>query len=159
MRTARLFGDLGLLEQGVEVAVGFGVRPLEGLLGVAELIRSSVYQVGSLSVGPDGLSFTLLNPPLRMGAFSSVRLTVDGVPVPPSDGRLGARGSELRRFDSIDRDHPIALPIGEPTDFLVALETPLAGRRHVRLELQSVAIPPLVWMEFEDEVASARSSP
>ncbi|MCI4360561.1 MAG: hypothetical protein L3J91_02570 [Thermoplasmata archaeon] len=150
MRTARLRGDLSLIKQGVEVAVGFGVRTLEGLAELGELLEHSVYEPRSLARTPDGCRFILLNPPLRMGAFSSVRIFLDGAPVDPS--RVGIDGPDgiARSIDSVTAASPITLPIGLRSRFAVRATTVPAGRHRLRIELQSVAIPPLVWFEFED---------
>ena len=153
MRAARLRGDLSLVHQGFEIAAGFGVRSLEGLVSVAELLESSVYEAGSLRRTPTGFSFTLLNPPLRMGAFRELRVIVNGVAIPGAlaSVRLGDPPTETG-LNAVDREHPVVLPVGERSRFEVRTPAPATGRLQVRLELQSVAIPPRVWFEFSDDV-------
>jgi hypothetical protein len=46
----------------------------------------------------------------------------------------------------------VTLPIGRRTLFTLGGVDRTARKRHVRLELISVAIPPLVWYEFVDEL-------
>lgn len=160
MRTARLRGDLSLLRQGVDVAIGFGVRSLGGLVSVAELLESSVYERGSLTATPSGFSFTFLNPPLRMGAFSALRLSWNGARVPPEDAQVRTTGSaQPRSFASVDRAHPFVLPVGARTHFEVHLPRAEPGTQRVRLELESVAIPPLVWFEFAEVARSPGAAP
>lgn len=159
MRFARLGGDLRLLRGGVRIALDFGVHTVEGLALTAELLSRDVYEAHSFRRTPSGLRFVLRNPPLRMGAFSGLTLHVDGVPVPPERAvvRPGSEGDGVRLSD-IDAEHPVVLPIGVRTEFRWEA-TPLSGRTHrVRLDLQSVAIPPKVWLEFVDE-AHAESGP
>ena len=152
VRAARLRGDLSLVAQGIEVAAGFGVRSLEGLVSVAELLEHSVYEPASLHTVPGGVSFVLRNPPLRMGAFSALRLLWNGSPVPPGACTvLAPPEARPRRFSEIDRSAPITLPIGRRSRFFAGV-VPGEGSQRVRLELQSVAIPPKVWLEFSDEV-------
>ena len=159
MRSARLRGDLSLLRQGIEVAVGFGVRSLEGLVSTAELLESSVYEAGSLRRTPGGLSFTLLNPPLRMGAFRGAAVLWNGVQVPSGSVTLRfADGSPDRRLDGIDREHPVVLPVGIRTVVELDGVAPVEGAQRVRLELHSLAIPPRVWLEFTDSVRSIGAS-
>ncbi|MCI4340260.1 MAG: hypothetical protein L3J73_03210 [Thermoplasmata archaeon] len=159
MRTGRLFGDLSLLEQGVEVAAGFGLRSIEGLVDVAELLEQSVYEPRSLRRTPTGFGFTLLNPPLRMGAFSSLKLIWNGTAVDASEASIILPDAAPRSFGSIDRSNPVSVPVGRRSRFEVASETVVDGRHHLRLELQSVAVPPLVWFEFSDELRAPDAAP
>jgi hypothetical protein len=152
MRSGRLRGDLALLTQGIEVAVTLGVRSLEGLAGVAELIEHSVYEHRSLARTPDGLTFVLRNPPLRMGAFSSIRVLVDGIAIPPEATAFEMGGLARVLMNTVDRDRPVTLPVGERTRVHLQCAPPVGDRVHLRLELQSVAIPPRVWFEFSDTV-------
>jgi len=152
MRNARFRGDLSLAHEGLQVVLGFGVGSLHGLLGVAELLERSVYEPASLRRTPDGFEFTLLNPPLRMGAFRSARLLWNGVAVAPD--RVAVRpglAATWIPFSAIDAAHPVDLPVGERNVFRAHPEPAPAGRQRVRLELHSVAIPPMVWFEFADE--------
>jgi hypothetical protein len=148
----RLRGDLALLTQGVEVAVGFGVRSLEGLADVAELLEHSVYEPRSLRRTSLGFAFTLLNPPLRMGAFSSIRLLWNDAVVDPDRVALSLPGGVRRTLASIGRDAPVTLPVGQRAHLEVTANSVQTGRPHLRLELQSVAVPPLVWFEFSDDL-------
>ncbi len=141
-----------LLRQGLAIEGQFGTHPLEAMLWVARTVEESVYQPESLVRTATGVAFTLANPPLRAGAFSSVRVGVDGQP-PRSEGvRVRSPGSAgWRDASGLSRTDPLELRPGEPIEFEV---TTSAGRhprqRTVRLEFQSVAIPPLVWLEFTD---------
>jgi hypothetical protein len=152
MRYCRLRADLALLRESVEVAVGFGLRSLEGLVDVAELIEQSVYEPRSLRRTAGGFQFTLLNPPLRMGAFSSVKLLWDGATVEPSLAAMELPRAASRTLGSVTRADPITIPIGQRTAIAVQATNLARGRHHVRLELRSVAVPPLVWIEFTDEL-------
>ncbi|HEY6238742.1 MAG TPA: hypothetical protein VIZ68_06120 [Thermoplasmata archaeon] len=149
MRNARFRGDLSLAREGFDVVLGFGLGSLHGLVSVAELLQSSVYEERSLRRSSDRFEFTLLNPPLRMGAFRSARLIWNGTPLPAD--RAGVRSSPASQvvpFSSIDDAHPFIFPTGQRTVFTAHPEPATPGRQSVRLELQSVAIPPLVWFEF-----------
>jgi hypothetical protein len=152
VRTGRLRGDLALLTQGVEVAVGFGVRSLEGLVDVAELLEHSVYEPKSLRRTSRGFAFTLLNPPLRMGAFSSIRVLWNDVAVDPNCVALSLPGGVRRDLRSVGRDTPVTLPVGQRAHLEVTADRVDRGRHRLRLELQSVAVPPLVWFEFSDDL-------
>lgn len=149
----RLASIFSLLRQGVTLGVDYGSRSVETLLSVAETVEGSVYEMGSLRVSKGDLEFRLANPPLRVGAFRQVRAVVDGVPVAPDATRfrVGA-GTGWRSADVLDPDHPLELRPGVPTEFLLAgVGRPGRGPVHLRLEFESVAIPPLVWCEFSDE--------
>ena len=152
--------DLSLVRQGVTIGYQFGVRSIEELGRIAELVERSVYERHSLTRTPEGLRFTLLNPPLRMGAFSSLGLLLDGVPLPPERSWVRTGREDRRSFSSVDRDHPVTLPIGSRTT-IEAEVSPSAnkGAIRVRLDLRSVAIPPRVWFEFTDEPHEAAGVP
>jgi len=152
MPCGKLRCDLSLLRQGVSVAVGFGFRSLEGLVDVAQLVEQSVYEPRSLTRTPSGFGFTLLNPPLRMGAFSSVRLLWNGVAVDPQRAALCLPGSVPVRLSSVGLTDPVTLPVGRRTRFTVEAEEVARGRHQLRLELQSIAVPPRIWLEFSDEM-------
>jgi hypothetical protein len=150
VRDYRLQSILSLARQVLALGVEFGAHSLEALVWVARTVEESVYVAGSLARTPTGFRFALANPPLRTGAFSSVRVLVDGRPIPSDHVRL--RPGPLapwRTVSSIGPDRPLELRAGTPTEFeadwrLGPKPTPLT----IRLELQSVAIPPLVWLEF-----------
>jgi len=151
MRPGHFRGDLSLLRQGIRVAAGFGFHSVEGLVSVVELLEHSVYEAHSLTIGPSGFSFVLLNPPLRMGAFSAVRLFWNGAAVPADAAFIRPGGTTTAiPFSAVRRETPVTIPIGRRTVFLARPESRSPGRQRVRLELQSVAIPPLVWFEFAD---------
>ena len=156
MGTLHLRAALSLLRQGTAVGWDFGLRSVEELARVAELIQHSVYQAGSLERTDRGVAFVLLNPPLRMGAFSSATIHWDGALVPPTRATVaaGAR-AQPRPLESITREQPLIFPLGEPTRFDLVFDQVASGHHAVRLELRSVAIPPLVWMEFTDSVHDA----
>ena len=156
MRFARFRGDLGLLRDGAKVAYEFGLPTLTGLVAVADLLAHDVYEPHSLRRTEDGLRFTLRNPPLRMGAFYRLRVAVGGQPVPPEDASVWPGGAAAEvPFSGIDREHPIGLPVGVRSEFRLRLAPVPAGRLCVRLELHSVAIPPVVWFELVDEPRAA----
>lgn len=151
----RRFGSwLSLLRQGLSIERVFGRHSLEALVSVAETIEESVYERGSLARTPNGFSFRLSNPPLRIGAFSSLRLIVDDAPVTAERVRLrGGRGLPWRSTADISKEHPLALAPGDRIEFAVEDTLPEgAPELRIRLELQSTAIPPLVWFEFRDDL-------
>ncbi|MGA8604258.1 MAG: hypothetical protein WB788_04235 [Thermoplasmata archaeon] len=152
MSDHRLGPALSMVRQGLSVGREFGLHSLEALLWVAESVEESVYVPRSLVRRDEGLSFTLANPPLRVGAFSSLRLYVDRVEVPAGQVRVGT-GSPLlwRSAAEISRSAPLELRPGDPTRVRLDRVAPVAEREvTVRLELQNVAIPPLVWFEFTE---------
>lgn len=143
---------LSLLRQGFELDVDFGTHSVEAMAWIAEVVESSVYARDSLRRTPDGVAFRLANPPLRLGAFGAARLTVWGTLVPPTawELRTGGAGS-WRTAASLSPEAPITLLPGEPIEVQTA-SGPVSGLVRVRLELESVAIPPPVWLEFDDVV-------
>lgn len=149
----RRFGSsLSLLRQGFSVERQFGLHSLEALISVAETIEESVYERDSLARSPNGLTFRLTNPPLRTGAFSSVRISVDGVWVPLERVRFrSARNLTWRSLRSLSAEDPLELVPGSRFEFTVEVAVaPHQKTCTLRLELQSIAIPPLVWFEFTD---------
>ena len=153
MRFPHLRLELSLLRQGVSVGWEFGAQSLEELASVGEFLEHCVYEPSSLHRVPEGVAFTLRNPPLRMGAFSSVRVLWDHEAVPPGLVLLLREGEAVgRRLDEIDAHHPVAFSFGRRTSFRLGIGSPSRGDHHVRLELQSVAVPPLVWFEFTEPV-------
>jgi hypothetical protein len=157
MRFPPLRLEFSLLRQGVSVGWEFGARSLEELAAVGEFLEHCVYEPGSLRRAPDGLAFTLRNPPLRMGAFSSIRVLLDGVAVPAGSVTLLGEGATTgRRTEAIDPAHPFAFAFGRRTEFHLRVDPPAPGDHRIRLELQSVAVPPLVWFEFAEPVAEER---
>ncbi len=153
--SARGFGAwLSLAHQAISLEVEFGRHALEALAGIAATVEESVYEVGSLRRTDRGLAFALANPPLRVGAFRSLRIGLNGIPVPPACTavRPGA-GAPWTPGSSVSREAPIELRPGHRTEVRVEPWTrALSGRVDVRLELVSAAIPPLVWIEFHDEL-------
>jgi hypothetical protein len=153
--SARGFGAwLSLAHQAVSLEVEFGRHALEALAGIAETVEESVYEAGSLHRTDRGLEFALANPPLRVGAFRSIRVVLNGVPAPPaSTGFRSGPGLPWTLGSSISRGAPFEFRPGQRTELRVEpLSDALAGRVDVRLELVSSAIPPLVWLEFRDEL-------
>jgi hypothetical protein len=147
----KLLEELELVKQGIGITTGLGIGGMEGLGRMALLVGLNVYEFGSLKPTGEGVTFTLRNPPLRMGAFSAIRAFWDKVQVPPTMLQVSVRGSPTAtRADRIDRDHPFTIPVGKRTDFRLDIGAAVPGPHHVRLELQSVAIPPLVFFEFTD---------
>ena len=148
----RLGALVSLVRQGIALEVDFGTRSLEAFVWVAEAIEEGVVAPGSLTVSNGTLAFELTNPPLRVGAFRSVRALVDGRAVPAL--RLRFRpgpGHPWRSASSISREVPHEMVPGRSTEFAIDEAGVTAGARTtVRLELESVAIPPLVWLEFSE---------
>lgn len=127
------------------------MHSLEALLWIAETVEESVYARGSLRRVGNGLSFVLSNPPLRMGAFSAMRVRLNGGEVPPGSIRVRHGESPWRTAASIDRNAPLELRPGEPTEVAIDGTSVEEGQPvSVRFELQSIAIPPLVWLEFTE---------
>lgn len=156
MRSFHLRADLGLVRQGLRLALDYGFRPLEEMVRVAELVESSVYEHGSLTTDGTRVRFRLLNPPLRMGAFSRITLRWDGTAVPPSAAQISSEASRPpTRFDEISAEQPISIPVGRRTEIVFRTDQRASGPHRVRLELQSVAIPPAVWLEFSDRLTTA----
>ena len=154
--TGRFAAVLSLARQGLSVGVEFGPHSLEALVGIAETVEESVYAPGSLAGTDAGISFALANPPLRTGAFGEVRLRVDGASIPSDAFRVRtAAAPDWRTASTVSARAPLELAAGVRTEFAVDGDW---GRREgeltVRLELKSVAIPPLVWFEFRDRVRS-----
>lgn len=150
----RLTSLLSLVRQGLAIEIGYGTHSIEALLWVAESVEEAVYVPGSLAATASGVGFELANPPLRAGAFRAVRVAIDGRLVPPDAVRFRTeRRWSWRTAASVGSTDPFVMLPGEPTQFEAA---PWAGppghRMTVRLELESVAIPPLVWVEFTDTV-------
>lgn len=157
MTSHRLVLALSLVRQGFSVTHEFGVHSIEALLWVAETVKDSVYDPRSLVRSPEGLSFGLSNPPLRMGAFSSLKVWVDRVEVPPASCKVRV-GTEptWRTTAEISRASPLELRPG--TSLEVALSVPTVPTDRpvtVRMELHNIAISPLVWFEFVDTPRAA----
>ncbi|MCI4337177.1 MAG: hypothetical protein L3K17_08335, partial [Thermoplasmata archaeon] len=129
-----------------------GLKPFEQMTRVVDLLEHSVYEHGSLRLEGDRISFTLRNPPLRTGAFESIRLLWDGTVVAPATASLAAGSQSPQYLGSISRNAPISLPVGRRSVFSFPRIGEINGEHAVRLELQSVAIPPRVWFEFSDHV-------
>ena len=160
MSERRVGSILSLLKQGFELDVTFGTRSLESLLRIAEIVEESVYVPGSLSETERGLRFVLANPPLRVGAFRTVRVLVNGQSAPPSAVRFrcGTDGP-WRPATSLTRTEPVELLPGRPTEFEVDLRPVPVGEVRVRLELENVAIPPLVWFEIRERIRAKPEAP
>jgi hypothetical protein len=145
--------DVSLLRDGLTIGWQFGARSLEQLVRVAQFLEHCVYEPGTMRRTPDGVAFTLHNPPLRMGAFSGVRLFWDGQPVPATAARVILEGeTEGRTLAEVDAARPLAFASGRLTEFRMDVPPPAPGDHRVRLELQSLAVPPLIWFEFHDPV-------
>lgn len=150
--------DLGVIRQGIHLAFDFGLQPVEELTRVAELLERSVYEVGSLRTDGAEVTFLLRNPPLRTGAFESARLLWDGSLRPIAGAWAAEPAGAPRALESLTRAAPLTLPVGRRTRFGFPAPGDVAGVHRVRLELQSVAIPPRIWFEFSDRVGEAVST-
>ena len=159
MSGRRIAPILSLLRQGLSVEFEFGTHSLEAMLWVAETVERAVYREGSLRATAGGLAFTLGNPPLRMGSFSRLRAEVDGVPVRDDDLRVRVEPDlAWRSAASVSVERPLTWVPGARGDFEVTRPGAAEGREtRVRLELESMAIPPTVWLEFRDRVAPAEA--
>lgn len=153
---SRHLGDvLSLVRQGLTVEVEYGTHSIEALLWVAETVEESVYEPRSLRRTPDGLAFALDNPLLRVGAFASIAVRVQGEPVPNDRVRFRAgAGTPWRTAASVGAEVPLDLAPGDRTEFEVA-GTFGSGAEEltVRLELVAPALPPRVWFEFVESPA------
>jgi hypothetical protein len=148
--------DFSLLWEGVEIGEEFGFLSLEALARVGRFLEHAFYEPGSLAIGPDGVGFSLRNPPLRMGAFSRIRIFIDRAEVDPSHASIRtASSTQPTRLDRVDREHPVTIPIGARTRFALQIPDPSPGPHTIRLELRSLAIPPLVWIEITDVVRAS----
>jgi|SRR5579859_2083428 len=149
-------GDVSLLREAVSLVREFGLHSAERLGQVAEFLERSVYAPRSLRVVPGGVGFTLLNPPLRVGAFSSLRVAWDGEALLP--GRIFVRPESHaveRPGSDILPARPLDLRPGERIEFRLAGISFDRAHHRVRLELQSIAVPPLVWFEFSDTIVQS----
>ena len=152
--------DLSLLKQGLVIAEEFGLGAMEELARMGRYLEQNTLEPHSLRRTAGGVAFTLRNPPLRMGAFSAVSVLWDGVRVPAESGVVHVDHDPVGvPFSRIDRAHPITLPVGRRTDYEFAPGSTAAGKHGVRLELQSVAIPPVVWFEFEETLGEPAAQP
>lgn len=161
MRTLRVLADLSVFRQGLSVGFEFGSRALAHLAAVAELIEKNVYEPGSLRLNEGVVEFVLLNPPLRMGAFSAIRVSIDAAKLPEVAIHFdpGEQGAWVRA-DAVSRQTPLFLPVGRRTRVRLEVHpSPAPGVHHLHLEFQSVAIPPLVWLEFQDDLRRAVPPP
>jgi hypothetical protein len=149
-------GDVELLREGISLIAEFGIRSTERLAYVADFLERSVYAPKSLRAIPGGVAFTLLNPPLRVGAFSAVRVSWDGKPLAPDRTLLRFEGHAVDRpISDISGSRPVELRPGQRVDFRLMDVSATHGTHRVRMELQSIAVPPLVWFEFADGIAPA----
>jgi hypothetical protein len=159
--THQLGGVLSLLRQGLTLGVQFGTHSVEALLWVAQTVEEGVYVPHSLTRTVEGIAFTLDNPLLRVGAFTSLRLRIDGTDVAGEFVRLRrGPGTPWRTAASIGADSSYALAPGDRTEFdVVGAFGHGTEALTVRLELRSPAIPPLVWFEFTETPSEAPSAP
>lgn len=146
-------GLLSLLRQGLTIGVQFGTQSVEALLWVAQTIEEGIYADGSLRRTSGGIAFALDNPILRVGAFSDLRILVEGMSVPPDRVRFRpGEGTEWRLASTVTSEAPWELRPGDRTHFEVDGSfgqgtDPIT----VRLELVTPSIPPLVWFEFNEK--------
>jgi hypothetical protein len=145
-------GILPLVRQGLTLEFEFGTRAIEALIAVAQTIEESVYERGSLRWTGEGLWFALDNPPLRVGAFASVRVLVDGVAVPAERIRLRpGDGAAWRAAATVTPGWTYDLGPGDRTEFWIVGSPPATPRPiRVRVELRTESIPPPVWCEVHD---------
>jgi hypothetical protein len=151
---------LSLAHQTISLEVEFGAHALEALLWVAETVEESVYEPGSLAWTREGLRFALANPPLRAGAFLAIRAELNGAAVPAEQLELRhGEGSAWTPAATICRTAPFELVPGRRTEVQIRCPVrPGAEPVRVRLEFENVAIPPLVWLEFQNTPREATRS-
>ncbi|MCI4322021.1 MAG: hypothetical protein L3K18_03285 [Thermoplasmata archaeon] len=153
MRGRHLGSDLALVADGLRIGKQYGFHSLEVMAVIAWYLERSIYERGSLRSIPGGIAFDLRNPPLRMGAFRAASLAWDGDLVPPSACTVHPSDRvEPIPFDSVSADSPLELRPGIRIEFTAAVGAPSPGPHSVRLELRSLAIPPIVWFEVMDHV-------
>jgi hypothetical protein len=148
----RLSSVLRLAGEAIGVGWEFGFESLEALAWVAQTVEASVYVEHSLRRTATGFRFALANPPLRVGGFSSARLSVNGAAIAPERVRVRVLPvGPWRVTSTLGAEQPLDLQCGSRTEFDVEASVPLATvSLTVRLELQNVAVPPLVWLEFQE---------
>jgi hypothetical protein len=145
-----LGGILTLVRQGLTIGVQFGTHSVEALLWVAQTIEEGIYEADSLRRTDAGISFALSNPILRVGAFTTIRVSVNGAGVPAAQVRFrGDPSAPWRTAASVGPDAPWYLAPGDRTEFAIDGSFPGTALT-VRLELHTPAIPPLVWFEFTE---------
>ena len=158
----RHFGALlSAVAQGLTLDVEFGAHSVEALLWVAETVEEGVYEPHSLVRTASGLGFALDNPPLRVGAFTVVRLLVDGRAIPAERVRFRPDATRpWRSADTVSPGRPWELAPGDRTEFSIA-GTFADGSDSitVRLELHTPAVPPLVWFEFREPPRAGAPGP
>jgi len=161
VRGHRSVGILSLLRQAISLGADFGARSVESLLSVAEMVEQSVVEPGSLRRTPDGLSLALDNPPLRVGAFSKVRILVDGEAIPSERVSLRTgEGTPWRTAATVTPGWTFDLGPGDRTEIrIVTSAGGRAGPVRVRVELVPLAIPPLVWVEVRETPSEPPGAP
>jgi hypothetical protein len=153
VRSHHLVVDAGLLREGLQIGLRFGFRSLEEMARIALFLEAAVYEAHSLQEIPGGVQFALRNPPLRMGAFSGFALRWDDAPVAPEACSVRPAASDSPvRFSDVGRSNPVVLPVGERVEFSALVGPPSPGPHTARLELRSLAIPPIVWFRVTDHV-------
>lgn len=152
-----LWFDFGLLRQGLSIEHEFGAASLAELARVARFLERAFYEQGSFARSKVGFTFVLRNPPLRMGAFSEARLSIDGHRVDGDRVHVRFDGAqEVVRFDEISPSRPLVLPVGRRSRFSIEGVPVTAGEHTLRLELQSLAVPPLVWIEITEPISEGK---
>jgi hypothetical protein len=155
MRHPPVVDDLFALREALSIGWSFGLGSLEELIRSAVALETGIYAKGSLRATATGVAIPLRNPPLRIGAFRAVRVFWDGAPIALDRARVATdRRPAHRRLADLTEAEPLELAVGEGSRYEIDLDRPpAAGDHRVRLEWESVAVPPLVWLELRDEVA------
>jgi hypothetical protein len=150
--------DLSLLAQAVELERESGFASLEELARLGAFLEHAFYVPKSLRASGQGVEFEIHNPPLRMGAFRAAQVHWDGRAVPADRAVLAVEGAEPLRFADIRPERPLSIPSGRVSTVRLGIDQRPSYLHHhlVRLELRSVAIPPLVWLEFSDRLRRGR---
>ncbi|MHB1931874.1 MAG: hypothetical protein ACYCPV_02640 [Thermoplasmata archaeon] len=140
-----------LVREGYRIEREFGLAAVESLAEIGELLEQSVVAPSGVVRGAAGLEFELLNPPLRDGAFGGVAVRCNGTAVPPERIRFRpGEGTSWRTVAEVTPSTPLVWRPGEAIQWrLEGVDPPDDRPVQIRLELASVAIPPLVWVEFQ----------
>ena len=145
-----------LLSDGLTLTWDFGLASLTELARTATLAGLNVLESGSVKSEPDGVVFTLLNPPLRIGASKSLRVFWDRAPVPAERVRVEVRGDPPGvRLSEVSATRPLTIPVGHRTDFHLQVPAHEEGKHRLRLELDPLAIPPMLYWETDVRIGRA----
>ena len=145
-----------LLSDGLTLSWDFGLASLTELARTATLAGLNVLESGSVRAEEGGVVFTLRNPPLRIGASRAVRVFWDREPLDPQRVRVEVRGQPPgTRLSAVSGATPLTIPVGLRTDFHLEGAASAEGKHRLRLELDPIAIPPMLFWETEVRIGKA----